>query len=137
MLFGHATNAVIISPDKKAQEALGTLLVGCGLAPIPTSTVQEAKTILDQDSISVVLSSDELPDGKISDILERTTGGPNAVLVVVFSRLADWKYYLKVVRDGAFDCLAYPPERGELERVVRNAVNSARRQEAKAKAAAG
>jgi DNA-binding NtrC family response regulator len=136
MLFGHTLNVLILSPDKKAQDALGSLLAGCGLAPIPAATIEEAKAILDRDSVCVILSSDELPDGDIGDVLVKTGGYPTAVPVVVFSRLADWKYYLKVVRDGAFDCLVYPPERHEFERVVRSAVGT-ERQEAKHLAAAG
>jgi DNA-binding NtrC family response regulator len=85
----------------------------------------------------VILSSDELPDGGIGDILQQSGGDPSAVPVVVFSRLADWKYYFQVVREGAFDCVAYPPVRGEVERVVLNALSSARREKTKQRAAAG
>jgi DNA-binding NtrC family response regulator len=130
-----SSNVVIVSPDRKAQQVLRSVLEECGVATISASTVKEAKSILHQDSISVVLSSDELPDGEIGDILRDGVG--DRAPVVVFSRLADWKYYLKVVHEGAFDCVLYPPVRGEIERVVLNALKNTRDEKAKQKAAAG
>ena len=129
-------NAVIVSADLEAQQALAGLLGTCGLAPITASTVRELEAILNLDSIFVILCSDELPDGTFRDILRHTARTLNKVPVVVFSRLADWERYLIVLRSSAFDYVLYPPSRGEIERVVWNALSCIRLERGKRVASA-
>ena len=119
------TNAVIVSADLEAQQALANRLDECGLTAISASTVGEAEAILNLGFVSVIVCSDELPDGGFRDIVRRTARTPNKVPVVVFSRFANWERYLSVLRSGAFDYVLYPPMRGEIERVVRNALRGA------------
>ena len=125
-----SSNVVIVSADPKAQQALASLLDKSGLASIPASTVKETESILSQDLISVILCSEELPDGGFRDVLRQTTKAMNRVPVVVLSRLADWERYLSVLKGGAFDCVLYPSSAGEIERVVRNALDCSRREKA-------
>ena len=125
-----SSNVVIVSADQEAQQALASLLDKSGLASIPASTIKETESILSEDFISVILCSEKLPDGGFRDVLRQTTRGLNRVPVVVFSRLADWERYLNVLKDGAFDCVLYPSSSGEIERVVRNALDCGRPEKA-------
>ena len=131
-----SASAIIVSADLEAQQVLANLLDTCGVAPITASTVREVEAILNLDSIFVILCSDELPDGCFRDILRQTARRLNRVPVVVFSRLADWERYLLVLRSSAFDYVLYPPSRGEIERVVLNALNCGRLEKAKRVASA-
>jgi DNA-binding NtrC family response regulator len=131
-----SANAVIVSADLEAQQGLASLLDTCGLAPIITSTVKEAEAVLNMESTFIVLCSDELPDGSFRDILRHTAMALDRVPVVVFSRLADWERYLIVLRSSAFDYVLYPPSRGEIERVVLNALSCGRLEKAKRAASA-
>lgn len=131
-----SVNAVIVSADLEAQQALAGLLGTCGLAPITASTVSEVEAILNLDSMFIILCSDELPDGSFKDILRHAARTVSKVPVIVFSRLGDWERYLVVLRSSAFDYVLYPPSRGEIERVVSNALSCVRLERAKRVASA-
>jgi DNA-binding NtrC family response regulator len=131
-----ASDAMIVSPDLDTQKTLGGLLVKYGMAPILASTVGEAEIILENCQVSVILSSEQLPDGGFGDILGLSKKDVRSIPVIVFSPFADWRGYLKIVGAGAFDYFRYPPDRGEIERIVRNALCYEPVQKAKSAASA-
>ena len=131
-----SSKVVIVSADGQTQQTLAKLMAKRGLVPIQASTTREAEDILNQEAISLILCSDDMPDGGFGDIVGQTTRTPNRVPVVVVSRLADWERYFNVLRTGAFDLVLYPPIRGELDRVVANALSYGRRERAQQVSAA-
>jgi DNA-binding NtrC family response regulator len=115
------SSVLIVSPDSDTQKSLASLLVECGLSATPASTVSETEIVLRDGRASVIVCSEQLPDGGFTEILRLSKAEVRKVPVIVFSHLADWNGYLNIVRAGAFDYIRYPSARGEVERVVRNA----------------
>ncbi len=118
-----SASAVIVFGDPEARQALANLLVKQGLVCVPASTAKEVESILVREAVSLILCSEELPDGGFRDVLRQAARALNKVPVIVFSRLADWERYLNILRTGAFDYVLYPSVRGEIERIVRNALS--------------
>jgi DNA-binding NtrC family response regulator len=113
-------NLMVVSHLLEAHQAFASILGSRGIAPILASTAEEAQTILGRHSISLIFCSDELPGGGIDVLIRQTSQPPPRVPVVVVSRFDDWRRYLYFLQAGAFDCVLYPPRRGEIERIVRN-----------------
>ena len=72
----------------------------------------------------IVVCNEWLPDGSYADIVNLLAASAMRIPLVVVSRIGDWPEYLRAVGAGAFDYVAYPPIRGELQRVIRNALAS-------------
>lgn len=128
-----SASMVIVSGDPEARQALANLLVKEALVCIPASTVKEAESILVREPVSLILCSEELPDGGFRDVLRQAGRISGKVPVIVFSRLADWDRYLNVMQCGAFDYVLYPSPQGEIERVVQNALSPRQLEPEKAK----
>jgi len=114
---------VVVSSEEDTQKSVAELLAQCGLQTRVASTIKETQGILGDDHMCVVVCAEELPDGDFHDVVRLSRGLTGKVPVVVFSHLADWNRYLKIMGAGAFDYVLYPSIRGELERVVRNALS--------------
>jgi DNA-binding NtrC family response regulator len=121
-------NGLVVSSDEEVRRKLGQILKQCGLAPVFASTVTESGMALAGHEVFIVLCDDYLPDGKYVDIVKLVGQSDTKVLVVVVSRRGEWPEYLKAIRAGAFDYLAYPPIPGELQRIIQNAVRECGRQ---------
>ncbi len=116
------SSVVIVSTELDIQNGLASHLAECGLTILFASTVYETQMILRNDYVSVIVCSEELPDGSFGDIVGLSKRDICKVPVIVFSPFADWTGYLRIVGAGAFDYVRYPPTGGEIERVVRNAL---------------
>jgi DNA-binding response OmpR family regulator len=68
----------------------------------------EAKQILGQASVPVILCESELPDGNWKDLLAAVAGLRNPPLMIVTSRLADEYLWAEVLNLGGYDVLAKP-----------------------------
>jgi DNA-binding NtrC family response regulator len=116
-------NIMVVSHNLEIQQAFAHVLGKCGLAPIIASTATEAEAILSWNPISLVISSDELPDGGTDGLIQRTRRAPKRVPVVVVSHCSDWEHCLGFLRRGALDFVLYPLNEFEIERVVDNALS--------------
>jgi two-component system NtrC family response regulator len=121
-------NGLVVSSDEEVRRTLGQILVQCGLAPVFASTVTESGITLADHEVLLLLSDDCLSDGKYVDIVKLAGKSDPKVPVIVVSRTGEWPEYLRAIRAGAFDYLAYPPISGELQRVIQNAFRERRRQ---------
>ena len=108
---------------RRREKGVMYILVRCGLAPLFSSTVAESGSVLSRRKVFVVLSHNFLIDGGYEDIVKAVRLSDTNVPVIVVSRTGDWPDYLTAIHTGAFDYLAYPPIPGELERIIKNAVN--------------
>jgi DNA-binding NtrC family response regulator len=87
---------------------------------------QEAATLLlGANPPHLVFTEINLPDGTWEDIVTLAVKAPKAVNVIVVSRLADVKFYLKTIVSGAFDFIVPPLSGDELAHVVRCAAENA------------
>ena len=78
----------------------------------------EAKQILSQTSIPVLLCESELPDGNWKDLLAAVAGIQSPPLLIVTSRTANEYLWAEVLNLGGYDVLAKPFNSLEFIRVV-------------------
>ncbi len=116
-------NIMVVSHSLEVQQAFAHVLGKSGLAPIIASSASEAEAILNWNPISLVISSDELPNGGTDGLIQRTKRAPKRVPVVVVSHCNDWEHCLGFLRRGALDFVLYPLNEFEVERVVDNALS--------------
>jgi DNA-binding NtrC family response regulator len=119
-------NGLVVSSDEEVRRSLADILVRCGLAPLFSSTVAGSGIVLSRRKVFVVLSHNFLIDGGYEDIVKAVRLSDTNVPVIVVSRTGDWPEYLTAIHTGVFDYLAYPPIRGELEGIIKNAVKPIR-----------
>lgn len=114
-------NVAIVSSDLRVLKILAGHLTGAGMTPVAASTLAESEAILDSASVSAVVCYDESSGCRADELIRQAARRPSGVPVIVVSRHDDWEHCLQALHAGAFDYVAYPPRRGEIERVVRNA----------------
>jgi DNA-binding NtrC family response regulator len=121
-------NGLVVSSDDEVSRKLAESLGQCGLAPIFASTVVESRMALAAREVFLVLCNECLADGTYEDIVNLVRRSHTRIPLVVVSRIGEWPEYFRAVGCGAFDYLAYPPIRGELQRVIRDALLGCKRQ---------
>lgn len=109
--------------DPETKTAFSRALPSSGLDPVYTSSVKEARGILARESISMVFCEDRLADGNFRDMLRVMEA--KQVPVVVTSRTDDPKEYLEAMKLGAFDFIAAPYRRAEVEWILEHALHGA------------
>jgi DNA-binding response OmpR family regulator len=85
------------------------------------SDAAEAKQILGQTSVPVILCESELPDGNWKDLLAAAVGIQSPPLLIVTSRTADECLWAEVLNLGGYDVLAKPFNSNEFIQVVSTA----------------
>ena len=113
--------ALAVSSDVLVLREIAGAIRQCGLAVLVGFTVRQSRRILESQNVSLVVCDDRLIDGKYQDIIEAAKLQSKTPVIVV-SPTADWPDYLKAIRAGAFDYIAYPPIDGDLPRTIRNAL---------------
>lgn len=114
-------NVAIVSSDMGVLKILAGHVSRAGVMPVAASTLAESEAILDSATVSAVVCYDEVTGCRADELIRRAARRSSAIPVIVVSRHDDWEHCLKALHAGAFDYVAYPPPRGEIERVVRNA----------------
>jgi DNA-binding NtrC family response regulator len=109
---------LVACSDPESRQTLSTFLSQCGLDPVFSTTVREARAILARQSIPLVICSADLVDGSFRDVLRAAGTGDARVPVVVASRRDDTAEYLEAMQLGAFDFIACPYKRSEVEWIV-------------------
>jgi len=119
---------LVVSSDDEVRRDLGGIVGLWGLEPVLCATVADSRAALTRYPICVVVCEDQLADGNYRDLVEAVERTTTDAPVIVVSRLADWNEYMNAVRAGAFDYIALPPRRTEIERAIKNALNERARQ---------
>jgi len=115
-------NGLVVSSDDEVRRKLAESLDECGLGSIFSSTVAESRTAMAGGEVFVVVCNEWLPDGSYVDIVKLVAKSCTRIPLIVISRIGDWPEYLMAISAGAFDYVAYPPIRGDLQRAIRNAL---------------
>ncbi len=115
-------NGLVVSSDDEVSPKLAESLLQCGLAPLFAATVVESGIALAGREVLVVLCNECLVDGTYEDIAKLVCRSHTRIPLVVVSRTGEWPEYLRAVARGAFDYIAYPPIRGDLQRAILNAL---------------
>ena len=109
---------LIVCSDSKQSDKAVELARNMGLKSVTCSSLTHARTLIERHTFQLILCADDLPDcnlGTSLKVLLRATGG---IPVIVLSHLAEWEAYVKALSAGAFDYIAYPPDRAETERIL-------------------
>ena len=114
---------LIACSEPEGRRALTRALAECGLETVFVPTVAGARSILAQGRVSLVFCAAELTDGKFGDVLRAAQLAGHKVPVIVASRSDDTRKYLDAMRSGAFDYVATPCRRDEMERIVAHALH--------------
>lgn len=128
----NAGTILVVDSDTDDRKAV----VGCafqrGETPILCSSCEEARSLLAQHCFKAVFCNDELPDGKYVEVVKAAKPAP----VVILSRIGAWTAYLDALDAGAFDYIAYPVYKAEVDRILSLALNECSRTAHKRRAAA-
>lgn len=119
----RAGTVLIVDSDNARPGTVIACAVQRGETPVLCSSYEEARTLLAQRCFRVVFCNDDLPDGKYTEVIKAAKPAP----VVVLSRIAAWSSYLDALDAGAFDYIAYPAYRPEVERILFLALNECSR----------
>ena len=101
--------------------ALVEILAQCGLEPLIAADTSEIAAVLGGRPVHLVFCEDSLPEGGYREVLRITKAIGSGVPVVVCSPLGELDRYLEAMELGAFDFVAPPYRRAEVEAIV-NAV---------------
>lgn len=126
---GVLLKGLVVNSDEPVRRKLAEILGKCGITPIFASSVAETGIALAGHEVCIALCNDWLADGNYEDIVKLVGRSEIKVPVIVVSRTGDWPEYLTAISAGAFDYLAYPPIAGDLQRIVRNALQEYGRQQ--------
>jgi DNA-binding NtrC family response regulator len=113
---------LVASPDPEHQRTFGRLLEQCGLEPYFVTTVRAAVEALNRQRVALAFCSEALSDGTFRDVLVAARNSGVRVPVVVASRLDDTAEYFEAMSLGAFDFIAAPYVRREVEWIVNRAL---------------
>ncbi len=113
---------LVACSDPENRQTLLASLSQCGLDPVSSSTVREARAILSRQVIPLVICAADLVDGSFRDVLRAARAAETKIPVVVASRRDDTAEYLEAMQLGAFDFIACPYKRSEVEWIVSNAL---------------
>jgi two-component system response regulator PilR (NtrC family) len=111
--------------DPESRQTLNSLLGQCGMQTVVSSSVRESRRILARGGVAMVFCEARLADGSFREVLRQAGARHQRVPVVVASRLDDTNQYLEAMRLGAFDFIACPYRRSEVEWIVQNALHDA------------
>jgi DNA-binding NtrC family response regulator len=114
--------ALVVTSDDEVCRKLAESLCECGLGAIFSSTVAESRTAMARREVFVVVCNEWLPDGSYLDVIKLVARSSARIPLIVISRTGDWPEYLRAIGAGAFDYVAYPPIRGDLQRAIRSAL---------------
>jgi CheY-like chemotaxis protein len=119
-------NILIVCAKNEEQVKLAEMVRSTGMRAIVCTNIQEARSILEKQEINALITEEILPDGSYRDVIHQRGRDSEEFPVIVFSDSGDWDAYLRVMRTGAFDCVAYPPDSTELARVLWQALRQAK-----------
>lgn len=113
---------LVVSSDSESRQTLLQILVQYALEPVCSSTVKEARAVLARQPVLLAICEADLTDGTFRDLLRAVQDSKARIPVVVASRLDDTDAYLEAMGSGAFDFIARPYLRSEVERIVGRAL---------------
>jgi DNA-binding NtrC family response regulator len=121
-----SAKALLAVHDPACVKRLSHILSNSGIQTQPCATVSEAVRALSADRSDIVFCQRRLPDGTFQEVL-RFADSHGGVPLVVCADFYDKKTYLETMSLGAFDYIAYPFSRRDVEWIVANALRKSLR----------
>ncbi len=128
--LGHGFNrsrpptVLCAGPSEYDHQSLREILGAIGWELLSVRTAREAWARLRSESLPVLISERELPDGNWQQLLGYASHVPQPPRVIVSSRLADASLWAEALNLGAFDLLSVPFDRKEVWLVLTHAWRS-------------
>lgn len=108
--------------DAEHRAPLVEQLEECGVKVVLACNCRQADEVLAADlPVEVVLTAEVLSDGNWFDVLNRVARARTRTQVIVCTRLDDTRLWCEVIQRGAFDLLAEPYPKREVQRIVHSA----------------
>jgi DNA-binding response OmpR family regulator len=107
-----------VSASDSERFALKTCTAGTRWTIHEAHDIREALAVVARQDIAAILTDRNLSDGAWTDLVERLRSGSNPPRVIVFSPVADDKFWAEVLGAGGYDLVATPFERAEVLRVT-------------------
>lgn len=117
----HHSQVLVAVSDPESGRTLQHLLSDFGYDPLLASSLREARAILSKQSVPLVFCEAQLADGSFRELLQSTK--PGRIPLVVAARLPDTRQYLEAMSLGAFDFVASPFRRAEVQRILANVLH--------------
>lgn len=119
-------NILVICAGNEAQDKFTEIVRMAGMHAISCTNLREAHYILGKLEIQAVICEEILPDGSFRELIHQSGSISEELPIIVFSYSGEWDTYLRVIRAGAFDCIAYPPVQTEVARILWQALRQAK-----------
>ena len=114
---------LMICSDSAHSDKASEIVRALDLQSVICSSLTDALALIGRQMFQLVLCDDDLPDCNLRTSLKVLLSATGGVPVIVLSHLADWDAYMMALSAGAFDHIACPPERVEIERILRLALS--------------
>lgn len=113
---------LVVSSQRADLDALQSVLASDSLHLVTVRSYREALSALSKENVSLILCDDALPDGNWKDLLGRIAMIPDSPPLVVFTAAANKTLRVEAIGLGAYDVLAKPIDRCEIQNVIGRAV---------------
>lgn len=118
----ESLEVLVVCADREVSKKISAVAARRGLRVVLAATVQQARETVAAGRVGLVFCEERLADGDFRDLLLSVSRAAERIPLVVMARVGEWQEYLRAVSLGAFDFIAPPFRRPELERLFRNAL---------------
>jgi CheY-like chemotaxis protein len=114
-----ASQILIAHTEPQTLQSLEQIFTDCQLIPLAAHTVNQAQQILSTQPVILTLCERNLPAGGYGELLRWGKDRGISTPLVVSSRSIDESEYLEAMQRGAFDYIAPPYQRTDIELILR------------------
>ncbi|PYT32170.1 MAG: hypothetical protein DMG57_02960 [Acidobacteria bacterium] len=112
---------LFISPRSDDAVLLSHMLGSLSLHFKHVAGLEQARRTIGGDPYQVILTEARLPDGNWLDVLNLAREGTPTSEVIVTDRFADARFWAEALNLGAYDLIAQPFAKSEVQRILSNA----------------
>jgi len=119
----YRPQAIVACAGLAMEEVIVRILREVGLQPLISDSLEEIETLLTEEETVMVFCQLKLGSNSFQEVLKAADNSRAKVPVIVCSESYDEDLYIDVMSLGAFEYLAFPHSREDVEWVVNNAMH--------------